>query len=89
LATNRSGIEVLYREPPQDEEPPPALAALVDALVDLHILPARSVTICEEVATEVIRLAVGTRSATAELHSSPSPKEPSSTPNDAEPQTAP
>jgi hypothetical protein len=89
LATNRSGIEVLYREPPQDEEPPPALAALVDALVDLHILPARSVTICEEVATEVIRLAVGTRSATAELHSSPSPKEPSSTPNDAEPRTAP
>ena len=76
LATNPSGIEVLYREPPVGEVPPPALAALVDVLVDLRILPARSVTICEEVASEVIRLVVGTRSATAELHSSLSPKEP-------------
>jgi hypothetical protein len=46
---NPSGIEVLYREPPVGEVPPPALAALVDVLVDLRILPARSVTICEEV----------------------------------------
>src|SRR5207249_6041306 len=76
LAANPSGIEVLYREPPVDEVPPPALAALVDVLVDLRILPARSVAVCEEVASEVIRLVVGTRSATAELHSSLSPKEP-------------
>jgi hypothetical protein len=85
LTTNPSGIEVLYREPPMDEVPPPALAALVDVLVDLRILPARSVTICEEVASEVIRLAVGARSATAELHSSLSQKEPPSVPNDSEP----
>src|SRR5207253_11174203 len=71
-----SGIEFLYRDPPVGEVPPPALAALVYVLVDLRILPARSVTICEEVASEVIRLVVGTRSATAELHSSLSPKEP-------------
>ena len=84
LATNRSGIEVLYREPPQDEEPLPALAALVDALVDLHILPARSVTICEEVATEVIRVVAGIRPTTAELHSSLSREEPPAMPNDSE-----
>ena len=83
LATNPSGIEVLYREPPVGEVPPPALAALVDVLVDLRILPARSVTICEEVASEVIRLVVGTRSATAELHSSLSPKEPPEARNSA------
>ena len=76
LITNHSGIEVLYREPPRDEVPPPALAALVDVLVDLRILPARSVTICEELASEVIRLAVGTKSATAELHSSQLPTQP-------------
>src|SRR5437868_7657707 len=83
LATNPSDIEVLYREPPVGEVPPPALAALVDVLMDLHILPARSVTICEEVAAEVIRLMVGTRSATAELHSSLSPKEPPEARNSA------
>ena len=83
LTTNAPGIDVLYREPPRDEVPPPALAALVDVLVDIRILPARSVTICEEVATEVIRLVVGTRSAAAaELHSSLSRKEPPSTPNE-------
>ena len=32
----------------------------IDVFVDLRILPARSVTICEEVASEVIRLMVGT-----------------------------
>ena len=84
LAANPSGIEVLYREPPVDEVPPPALAALVDVLVDLRILPARSVTICEEVASEVIRLVVGTRSATVELHSSISQKGPPSRPADSE-----
>jgi hypothetical protein len=84
LATNPSGIEVLYREPPAGEVPPPALAALVDVLVDLRILPARSVTICEEVASEVIRLMVGTRPATAELHSSISQKGPPSRPADSE-----
>jgi hypothetical protein len=84
LTTNHSGIEVLYREPPKDEVPPPALAALVDVLVDLRILPARSVTICEELASEIIRLAVGTRSATAELHSSLLPTQPPSIPSDSE-----
>jgi hypothetical protein len=84
LATNPSGIEVLYREPPAGEVPPPALAALVDVLVDLRILPARSVTICEEVASEVIRLVVGTRPATAELHSSMSQKGLLSRPADSE-----
>src|SRR5438045_8606345 len=49
-------------------------------LVDLRILPARSVTICEEVASEVIRLMVGTRPATAELHSSIFQKAPPSRP---------
>jgi hypothetical protein len=66
------------------EVPPPALAALVDVLVDLRILPARSVTICEEVASEVIRLMVGTRPATAELHSSIFQKAPPSRPADSE-----
>jgi hypothetical protein len=84
LATNPSGIEVLYREPPAGEVPPPALAALVDVLVDLRILPARSVTICEEMASEVIRLMVGTRPATVELHSSISEKGPPSMPADSE-----
>jgi hypothetical protein len=83
LTTNHSGIEVLYREPPKDEVPPPALAALVDVLVDLRILPARSVTICEELASEIIRLAVGTRSATAALHSSLLPTQPPSIPSDS------
>jgi len=83
LATNPSGIEVLYREPPSDELPPPALAALVDVLVDLRILPARSVTICEEVAAEVIRLVAGARPVPAELHSSLSREEPPATPNDS------
>ena len=84
LTTNHSGIEVLYREPPKDEVPPPALAALVDVLVELRILPARSVTICEELASEIIRLAVGTRSPTAELHSSLLPTQPPSIPSDSE-----
>ena len=84
LTTNHSGIDVLYKEPPRDEVPPPALAALVDVLVDLRILPARSVTICEELASEIIRLAVGTRSATAELHSSLLPTQPPSIPSDSE-----
>jgi hypothetical protein len=82
LTINLSGIEVRYREPPVDEVPPPALAALVDVLVDLRILAARSVTICEEVAPEVIRLVVGTRPSTAELHSSVSRREPPSTPDE-------
>ena len=84
VATNPSGIEVLYREPPVGEVPPPALAALVDVLLDLRILPARSVTICEEVASEVIRLVVGTRPAIAELHSSISQKGLPSRPADSE-----
>jgi hypothetical protein len=84
LTTNHSGIEVLYKEPPRDEVPPPALVALVDVLVDLRILPARSVTICEELASEVIRLAVGTRSVTAEPHSSLLPMQPPSIPSDSE-----
>jgi hypothetical protein len=84
LATNSSGIEILYREPPTDEVPPPALAALVEVLVGLRILPARSVTICEEVASQVIRLAVGTRPASAELHSSLSTQEPPSMQSDHE-----
>src|ERR1044071_832494 len=83
LTTNHSGIDVLYKEPPRDEVPPPALAALVDVLVDLRILPARSVTICEELASEIIRLAVGTTSATAELHSSRLPTQPPSIPGDS------
>jgi hypothetical protein len=70
LATNPTGVEVLYREPPPDNVPPPALSALVDTLVGLHILPARSITICEELASDVIRLVVGTRPASSELHSS-------------------
>ena len=84
LTTDPSGIEVFYREPPTDKVPPPALAALVDALVDIRILPAPSVTICEEVAMEVIRLAVGTRPATAELHSLLSRKDAPAIPNDSE-----
>jgi hypothetical protein len=84
LPTNPSGVELLYREPPADEVPPPALIALVDVLMDLRILPARSVTVCEEVASDVIRLLVSTRPATAELHSSLSAKEPSSIPNQNE-----
>ena len=70
ITANPIGVEVLYREPPIDEVPPPALAALVDALVGLHLLPARSVTICEDVALDVIRLVVGTKPASSELHSS-------------------
>jgi hypothetical protein len=42
------------------------------------------VTICEEVASEVIRLVVGTRPAAAEQHSSLSRKEPPLRPADSE-----
>jgi len=52
------------------------LAALVDALMDLHILPARSVSIYEDLAPDVIRLVVGAKPARPELHSSLSPQEP-------------
>ena len=45
FSTNPIGVELFYREPPPDNVPPPALAALVDALMGLHILPARSVSI--------------------------------------------
>src|SRR5262249_32180259 len=72
LPTNPSGIELLYREPPVDEVPPPALMALVDVLMELRMLPARSVTVCAEVASDVIRLLVSTRPITPELHSPPS-----------------
>ena len=77
FAFNPIGIEVLYKEPPPDNAPPPALSALVDTLVGLHILPARSVTICEDVASEVIRLVVGKRPNSSDLHSSLLPQEPS------------
>src|SRR5438045_385684 len=50
-------VELFYRPP--DNLPPPALAALVDALMDLHILPARSVSIFEELAPDLIRLVGG------------------------------
>ena len=69
FTTNPVGVDVLYREPPQDNVPPPSLTALVDALVSLHILPARSVTIFEDLAPNVIRLVVGTKPAAGELHS--------------------
>jgi hypothetical protein len=78
FTTNPVGVEVFYREPPPDNVPPPALAALVDALMGLHILPARSVSIYEDTAPDVIRLVVGTKPASPELHSSLSPQEPSS-----------
>ena len=84
ITTNPIGVEVLYREPPPDEVPPPALTALVDTLVRLNILPARSVTICEDVASEVIRLVVGAKPATSELHSSLSPQEVPSISNDSD-----
>lgn len=69
FTTNPVGVDVLYREPPPDNVPPPSLTALVDALVSLHILPARSVTIFEDLAPNVIRLIVGTKPAAGELHS--------------------
>ena len=59
FSTNPIGVELFYREPPPDNLPPPALAALVDALMDLHILPARSVSIFEELAPDLIRLVGG------------------------------
>lgn len=76
FSTNPIGVELFYREPPPDNLPPPALAALVDALMDLHILPARSVSIYEDLAPDVIRLVVGAKPARPELHSSLSPQEP-------------
>jgi hypothetical protein len=63
FTTNPIGVELFYREPPPDNLPPRALAALVDALMDLHILPARSVSIFEELAPDVIRLGVGAKPA--------------------------
>jgi hypothetical protein len=48
FTTNPIGVEVLYRKPPPDNVPPPALTALVDTLLGLGILPARFVTIYEE-----------------------------------------
>ena len=76
FTANPIGVELFYREPPPDNLPPPALAALVDALMDLHILPARSVSIYEDLAPDVIRLVVGAKPARPELHSSLSPQEP-------------
>lgn len=84
FTANPIGVEVLYRKPPTDEVPPPALAALVDALVGFHILPARSVTICEDVASDVIRLVVGAQSTSPVLHPSLSPQELPSTSNERE-----
>jgi Transposase domain (DUF772) len=46
----------------------------VDTLVRLNILPARSVTICEDVASDVIRLVVGARPIPPEPHSSLPPQ---------------
>jgi len=76
FTTTPLGVEVQYREPPPDNLPPPALTALVDTLVTLHILPTRSVTICEDVAQSVIRLVVGAKPADPYLHSFLSPAEP-------------
>jgi hypothetical protein len=84
FTTNPVGVEVLYREPPPDNAPPPALAALVDALMGLHILPERSVSIYEDVAPNVIRLVIGNKPASPELHSSLSPQEPPSISTDSD-----
>ena len=54
------------------------MTALVDTLMGLHILPARTVSIYEDIAPDVIRLVVGTKPAGPELHSSLSPQEPPS-----------
>ena len=70
FTTNAVGVDVLYREPPPGNVPPPSLTALVDALVGLHILPARSVTIYEDLAPNVIRLMVGAKPTVAQQHSS-------------------
>jgi len=84
FTTNPIGVEVQYREPPPDNLPPPALTALVDTLVTLHVLPARSVTICEDVAQSVIRLVVGSKPVDPYLHSSLSPAEPRSISSDSD-----
>ena len=84
FSTNPIGVELFYREPPPDNLPPPALAALVDALMDLHILPARSVSLLEELAPDVIRLVVGAKPASPELHSSLSPQAPPSVSPDSD-----
>jgi hypothetical protein len=84
FTTNPIGVEVFYREPPPDNVPPPALAALVDALMGLHILPARSVSIFQAMAPDVIRLVVGTKPASPDLHSSLSPQEPTSISTDSD-----
>src|SRR5947207_2851944 len=84
FSTNPIGVELFYREPPPDDLPPPALAALVDALMDLHILPARSVSIYEDLAPDVIRLVVGAKPARPELHSSLSPQAPPSVSPDSD-----
>jgi hypothetical protein len=54
---------------------PPALAALVDALMGLHIMPARSVTVFEDVAPDVIRLVVGAKPSNPYVHSSLLPQQ--------------
>ena len=84
FSTNPIGVEVFYREPPPNNVPPPALAALVDALMGLHILPARSVSIFQAMAPDVIRLVVGTKPASPDLHSSLSPQEPTSISTDSD-----
>ena len=84
FSTNSIGVEVFYREPPPDNVPPPALAALVDALMGLHILPARTVSIFQAMAPDVIRLVVGTKPARPDLHSSLSPQEPPSISTDSD-----
>jgi hypothetical protein len=50
----------------------------------LHILPARSVSIFQEMAPDVIRLVVGTKPASPDLHSSLSPQEPPSISTDSD-----
>jgi hypothetical protein len=84
FTTNPIGVEVLYRQPPPDKVAPPALAALVDALMRLHILPARSVTVFEDVAPDVIRLVVGAKPSNPYEHSSLSPQQPPVMSNDGD-----
>lgn len=82
FTTDPIGVEVLYREPPPDNVPPPALAALVDILMELHILPERSVSINDNVLPDVIRLVVRAMPASPYLHSSPSSQKSPSISND-------
>ena len=82
FTTNPIGVEVRYREPPPDNVPPPALAALVDILMELHILPERSVSINDKLLPDVIRLVVRAMPADPYLHSSPSSQKSPSISND-------